>query len=223
MQVGRVFVDPAMPLMFLEAQSLGEFGLNFLQRSSSQPGFVFRPKTYDEMIGLFLQSPGVESLGIGDLLDGQSIIVVRPAPGAPSQKTFFAVTAGVGDVVGQTAVIVVFRFSGDSSTDHHCVLVTMLPDVGHVAKPTPDLGIGRGGIKHQSRSGKPAGQGDVKTAAQIADEAFHLALGLCPIRCAQPWHEAEVLGRVPKTGMEAVLALAMGVSLDDDGTHDPCY
>ena len=118
-QVGRVCVDPAMPLMLLEPQGLGKFGLYFLQCSPSQLSFVFRPETYDEMIGLFLQSPGVESLSIGHLLDGKLVIVAGPAPGAPSQEAFFTTALGVGDVVGQTTVIIVLRFSRDSSADHH--------------------------------------------------------------------------------------------------------
>lgn len=95
----------------------------------------------------------------------------------------------------------------------------MNPLVGHVAQPFAYLDVGGIHVQHQSHLFESARQRYVKIASQITVEAFHLALGLRPVRSAQPGQEAVVLGQIEQLRMPAVVAVAVGITLDDDGAR----
>src|SRR5512144_187472 len=91
--------------------------------------------------------------------------------------------------------------------------------VGYLAQPALDRQVRRLAIDDQTVPGEPARQRNVEALPQIPDEPLHLALGLRPIRRAQPGPEAAVAGEVEKAGMEAVSTAAVAVPLDDDGAR----
>jgi len=71
----------------------------------------------------------------------------------------------------------------------------------------------------QSRRPK-SGHVKLRRDSRLKRSTFALC-SLCPIRCAQPWHESRsCLAASPKTGMKpGAVALAMAFRFDDDGTH----
>ena len=89
MHVFGVDVDAAMPLMLRKAQSIGKTLLNSLENFRRQPGFIFRVKADNQVVGLFLSGARVEGLSVCYLLYGQFVIIPGPAPGAPAHEAFF--------------------------------------------------------------------------------------------------------------------------------------
>src|SRR5262249_2098031 len=76
--------------------------------------------------------------------------------------------------------------------------------VGDLAQPGADPGIGGVAIDLESFGRELARERNVEAPAQIADEAFDLALGLGSIRPAQPRHEAVVVCEVEEGAVVTV-------------------
>ena len=84
-----VAMHAAMPLMRRKPQRLGKALFNGFEGFRRQPGFVFRVKTDDQVIGLFFRGSRVEGLGVEHFPDSQGVIVSRPTAGAPLHEAFF--------------------------------------------------------------------------------------------------------------------------------------
>src|SRR4051794_27072994 len=91
--------------------------------------------------------------------------------------------------------------------------------VGHLAQPTSHRDVGAFAVDREPLLGQAAGQGNIEAAAQIADEALHLALGLGPVRLTQPGRKAAMAGKIEKAGMEAVLPAPVAVALGNNRAH----
>src|SRR4051812_2814998 len=74
--------------------------------------------------------------------------------------------------------------------------------VGHLAQPTSHRDVGAFAVGREPLLGQAAGQGNIEAAAQIADEALHLALGLGPVGLTQPGRKAAMAGKIEKNGIE---------------------
>ena len=82
-----------------------------------------------------------------------------------------------------------------------------------------DEEVGRLAVDDQAFLGQSAGQRNPEALAQVANEPLALALGLGPIRCAQPRLETTMPSKVEKSRMKAVVTAAIGVPLQDDRAH----
>ena len=113
-----VFVNPAMPLVLGKSESGGELFLNGLEKFWREFGLVLRPETDQQMIRFFFPTTGIHALhGLG-LDDGQIVIVIGGASGAPTRKALLAVMPGVGNVAGQGSVIIVRGLVMNVLADH---------------------------------------------------------------------------------------------------------
>ena len=95
----------------------------------------------------------------------------------------------------------------------------MHAQVRHLAQPSADRQVRGLAIDDQALLRQPAGQRHVEAVPQIADEPLDLALGLRPIRRAQPRAETAVTGEVEKAGMKTVATATVAVPLQHDGAH----
>jgi IstB-like ATP binding protein len=87
------------------------------------------------------------------------------------------------------------------------------------AQPSADRQVRGLAVDDQAFLCQPAGQRHVEAVPQIADEPLDLALGLRPIRGAQPRPETAVPGKVEKAGMKTVTTATVAVPLQHDGAH----
>ena len=117
-QIVGVFMDPAMPLVLLESQGLGELKLDLLESLRSEFGLVLGPEANYEMIGFLSGGSSVERLGVGDFTDGQLVVVAGPTAGAPAHERFFINMVGRMDVPSQPSVVIVFNLPGNTPTNH---------------------------------------------------------------------------------------------------------
>lgn len=85
--------------------------------------------------------------------------------------------------------------------------------VGDLAQPMRHLHVGGHDIESLAALRQAARQRHIERAAQVAVEAFHLALGLRPVGLAQLDDETAMLGVVQEAGMVAVRTVAVGVAL----------
>ena len=106
MQVIRILMNPAQTLVFLQAKGFSHDVFYPAKRFRCQPGFVFGPETYHQVIGLITFSTGVHGLGGLNFNQGQ-IIVRRKAALMPRRQAFFTFMTGITNVVAKVIVAVV--------------------------------------------------------------------------------------------------------------------
>lgn len=95
----------------------------------------------------------------------------------------------------------------------------MCPFVVHLAQPARHLGVGGNDVQLQTILTRPACQRHVKRAAQVAVEAFDLALVRGLVWLAQLDDEAAVLGKVEEASVVAVQAIGVHVAFDHHGLY----
>lgn len=117
-EVGRILMDAAMPLMPGITQGGGKAFLNGPEHLRRQLGFVLRAETDNKVVGFALSAAGVHGLNVHGLGNAASVVIVAKASGAPVHEALFAFMSGVGNVIGQTGVIVVFRADAHFLADH---------------------------------------------------------------------------------------------------------
>ena len=118
MEIGRVFVDAAMPLMFGVPQSGGKAFLNSPEHLRRQFCLVLRAEADNEVVGLALLAAGIHGLNVHDFGNAVLVIIIPKASGAPVHEALFAFMSGIGDVLGKTGVIVVFWTDAHFLADH---------------------------------------------------------------------------------------------------------
>lgn len=118
MEIGRVFVDAAMPLMFGVPQSGGKAFLNGPEHLRRQFRFVLRAKADNKVVGLALLAAGIHGLNVHGLGNAVPVIIIPKASGAPVHEAFFIFMSSGGNVVGKAGVVVVFRAYSHFFADH---------------------------------------------------------------------------------------------------------
>ena len=107
-----------MTLVFLKAQHPGELKFYLVKNIRGQVALILRPGRDCQMISLLLGCPDVGFLYCLHFINGQVITVLCPAAEEPAHESFLDSMTGIGDVVGQTSVVVVLCFTGDVLADH---------------------------------------------------------------------------------------------------------
>ena len=74
-------------------------------------------------------------------------------------------------------------------------------------------------IEHQALPAQSTLQWPDKAVLEIPDEPLNLAFGLRAIRRAHTRAKPVMLGKLPKTRMEPVLAWAIGITVNHDRLH----
>src|SRR6185437_5322408 len=89
--------------------------------------------------------------------------------------------------------------------------------VRHFAQPATDMYVRGDRVELETRALERGRQRYQEAALEVTVEAFHLALRFRSIRSAQAQAEPELLGQGQQSGVPSMLALTVGVALDDDG------
>ena len=118
MEIGRVFVDAAMPLMLGVSQGYGKAFLYGLERFRGQFGLVLREEADNKMIGLAQFGAGVHGLNVYSFGNAVLVIVVPKASGTPVHETFFAFMSSIGNVDRKARIVIIFRGNVFSGADH---------------------------------------------------------------------------------------------------------
>ena len=88
-----------------------------------------------------------------------------------------------------------------------------------VMQPFADMGIGGGGIEHQASAVECGRQWGHEAALEVAVEALDFAFGTRPKRSANARSKIVGVGQIQQRGMPAVLAFAIGIAFEDDGSR----